>query len=107
MVLRMYSSAVTKYNTMSFVDNLVEFIRKPEEHTKGKTPEGLCPVCWGYQEYDQKLRKLFRDKQVDVNNRQDSYMIVQKFVVDHLDGIKLRDGEIVECTKCGRKEVET
>src|SRR5690606_7677840 len=95
-----------KHNCMSFVDSLVEFIRKPEELTSGEIPEGLCPVCWGYQEYDQKLRKLFRDKQVDVNNHQDSYMLVQKFVVDHLDGIKLRDGEIVECAKCGKKKEE-
>ena len=87
---------------MSFVDSLVEFIRKPEEQTVDKTPDGLCPVCWGYQQYDKKLRKLFRDKQVDVNSGRDSYMLVQKFVVDHLDGIRLKEGEVVACTKCGK-----
>lgn len=87
---------------MSFVDRLIEFIKRPEEETKDEVPEGLCPVCWGYQQYDQKLRTLFRDKQIDVNNGRDSYMLVQQFMVDHLDGIKLKEGEIVKCTKCGK-----
>src|SRR5690606_10923423 len=58
------------------------------------------PVCWGYQEYDHKIRQLFKDKQIDVNNHRDSYMKIQKFMVKYIDGIRLKQGEIKECPTC-------
>lgn len=39
---------------MNIVKALVEFFKQPEEETREKTPEGMCPLCWGYQEYDHK-----------------------------------------------------
>lgn len=51
---------------MDLFEHIVAHIKKDEEEVKGCTPEGLCPVCWGYQEYDQKVRKLFKDDQIDV-----------------------------------------
>lgn len=86
---------------MDFIENLVSFFKKPEKETKNKSPEGTCPVCWGYQEYDSKIRKIFKDKQIDVNNHQDSYMIVKKFVVEHIDGIHLKKGKTEPCPTCG------
>jgi hypothetical protein len=88
---------------MDLIDNLVRFFEKPKEETKGRNPEGTCPLCWGYQEYDHQIRQLFKDKQIDVNNRRDSYMKVQQFVVKHIDGIRLKQGEIKECPTCGHK----
>ncbi len=89
---------------MDFIENLVHFFSKPKEETEGKSPEGTCPVCWGYQEYDHKIRRLFKDKQIDVNNHRDQYMKVQKFMVEHIDGIRLKQGKIKECPNCGHKE---
>lgn len=86
---------------MYIVDQLVSFFQKPEEETKGNSPQGLCPVCWGYQEYDGKIRKLFKDKQIDVNNHRDSYMLLQDFVVNHIKGIKLKDSVTESCPDCG------
>lgn len=86
---------------MDLIDNLVHFFKKPKSETEGKTPEGTCPVCWGYQEYDHKIRQLFKDKQIDVNNHRDSYMKVQKFMVEHINGIHLKQGSIKECPTCG------
>lgn len=89
---------------MDLIENLVHFFKKPKKETEGKTPEGTCPVCWGYQEYDHKLRQLFKDKQIDVNNHRDSYMKIQKFTVKYIDGIRLKQGEIKECPTCGHQE---
>lgn len=86
---------------MDRIHNLLDFFKKPKHETKGKTPEGLCPVCWGYEEYDHKIREVFKDKQIDVNNHKDSYMLMQKFVKEHVDGIKLKEKEIHTCPKCG------
>lgn len=86
---------------MDFVENLVHFFKKPKEETKGMVPEGTCPLCWGYQEYDHKIRRLFKDKQIDVNNHRDRYMKVQKFMIKHINGIRLKQGKIKECPTCG------
>lgn len=85
---------------MSLIENIIQFLSKPKEETEGKSPEGTCPVCWGYQEYDAKIRELFKDKQIDVNNHSDSYMKVQKFMVKYVDGIRLKQGHIEECPTC-------
>lgn len=86
---------------MDLVNNIIEYFKKPSTDKKIKSPEGTCPVCWGHQEYDHKIRRLFKDKQIDVNNHRDTYMKVQKFVVKHIDGIKLKEGKIETCPTCG------
>lgn len=85
---------------MDIIENIVSFFKKPPEAIEGKAPEGLCPVCWGYQEYDKKIRKLYRDKQIDVNNHKDSYLLIQDFVIQHIDGISLKEGETILCPVC-------
>jgi hypothetical protein len=89
---------------MNLIHTLVNFFKNPHEQTKDKTPEGLCPVCWGYQQYDGKIRQLFRDKQVDVNNHQESYTLIQQFVKQHLDNITLREGDIYHCPACAKQK---
>lgn len=89
---------------MDLIENLVRFFKKPEKETEGKTPEGTSPLCWGYQEYDDKIRQLYKDKQIDVNSHRDSYMMIQKFMVEHIDGIRLKQGKVKECPTCGNQK---
>ncbi|HPI79365.1 MAG: hypothetical protein M9954_13595 [Cyclobacteriaceae bacterium] len=86
---------------MNFFENFLEHLRKPEEETRGKAPEGVCPVCWGYQEYDHKVRKLFKDDQVDVIYHKMKYTRVRGFVKKYIEGIRLREGEVQTCPTCG------
>lgn len=85
---------------MNIIDTIAHFFSQPQEKTKNKAPEGLCELCWGYQEYDGKIRKLFKDKQIDVNNHRDRYMIIQDFVKQNIDGIRLKDAEVSGCPHC-------
>jgi len=85
---------------MNIIENLITFFKNPKEETEGKAPEGTCPVCWGYQEYDGKIRKLLKDKQIDINNHKGSYMIIQDFMKHRLDGLKLKEGVIKGCPTC-------
>ena len=71
------------------LESLMQFFGKSKEETKGKTPEGLCPNCWGEQEYDKVIREMHYDKQIDVNNHTAQHTIIQKFVVNKVEGIKL------------------
>ena len=83
------------------IEVLIEFFKKSKGETKGKTPEGICPNCWGKQEYDGKIRDLYNDKQIDVNNHQANYAFIQEFVVTNLNGIRLIKGNnSLECPTC-------
>lgn len=80
---------------------LVSLFKKPASATKDQIPEGLCPNCWGSQEYDGQIRELYRDRQIDVNNHEANYAFIQDFVVTHLDGIRLKKGaNSLECPTC-------
>jgi len=86
------------------IETLINFFRQSPEQTKNQAPEGLCPMCWGYQEYDNKIRKLYKDRQIDVNNKEANYTFIQDFVINHIDGIKLKKGtSSLECTTCKLK----
>ncbi len=88
---------------MDFFEQIEDFFKKPKEETENTAPEGVCPVCWGYQQYDHKIRELFQDDQIDVSNRKKKYTLVRKFLKDHIDGIRLKRGEVEVCPTCGEK----
>ena len=83
------------------IEALMSFFKKSKDETKGKTPEGLCPNCWGSQEYDNTIRELYKDKQIDVNNHDTNHAFIQDFVVSHVSGIKLKKGNTgMVCPTC-------
>ncbi len=86
---------------MGIISSLISFFKRPKSETEDQTPEGFCPNCWGRQEYDNQIRELYKDKQVDVNNHQANYAFIQDFMVTHLDGIHLKRGNTgMECPTC-------
>ena len=86
------------------IKKLIDFFKKPKTATKDQVPDGMCPNCWGEQEYDNQIRDLYKDKQIDVNNREANYAFIQKFVVNHVNGIHLKKGNnSLECPTCRTK----
>ena len=86
------------------IKKLIDFFKKPKTATKDQVPDGMCPNCWGEQEYDNQIRDLYKDKQIDVNNREANYAFIQKFVVNHVNGIHLKKGNnSFECPTCRTK----
>jgi len=84
------------------IRQLLSFFSEPAESTQGQVPAGLCPNCWGKQEYDNEIRELRRDKQIDVNNHEANYAFIQDFVVNRVEGIrlqKLSSGKL-HCPNC-------
>ena len=79
---------------------LIEILQNPFSRSKEQTHEGRCELSWGYEQYDGKIRILFKDKQIDVNNNRRKYMFIREFVVTHIDGIKLKKALIKICKKC-------
>ena len=71
------------------IDSLISFFKRSKEETNNEVPEGLCPNCWGKQEYNNQVRELYRDKQIDINNHEANHSFIQDFAVKHLSGIHL------------------
>jgi hypothetical protein len=83
------------------IETLINFFKQSSKETKNKVPAGICPNCWGEQEYDTQIRELYEDKQIDVNNHSTNYAFIQDFMVNHLQGIKLKKGNSgIECPTC-------
>lgn len=91
---------------MEIIDNLIAFFQKPKEETKNQTPEGLCPVCWGYQQYDGKIRILMDDRQVDINNHKVARPFFEEIVAKQVDGIKLKKAQTIDCPNCNNLDNE-
>ena len=87
------------------IEALTRFFKKSKEETAGETPDGLCPNCWGNQEYENVIREMHYDKQIDVNNHTSHHAFIKDFVVNKVDGIKLEssiNGYV--CPTCRLKE---
>ncbi len=55
------------------------------------------------QEYDNIVRDLIEDKQIDVNNKESKHAFIQDFVVNYVSGIHLQKGESgLQCPRCNR-----
>lgn len=76
---------------MNLVDTLSAFFARPAEETIGVTPDELCPNCWGRYEYDGEIRKVAKDRQVNINNKAERYAFIQDFAVNHVSGIRLKN----------------
>lgn len=86
---------------MDLIQSFLQYFQKTNSGDSKATPEGVCPNCWGEQEYQGVVRKLYADKQIDVNNHAANHAFIQDFVVNHVDGIRLKRGQSgLECPRC-------
>jgi hypothetical protein len=101
------SSAIVKKLVAHPKHKIFDSIENEESETDDQvdfevnsSPEGSCPICWGRQEYDGKIRVLIKDKQIDVNNHMDKYMSIQKFMKRNIDGITMQEAIMIDCPNC-------
>ena len=67
-------------------------------------PENACPNCWGYYEYDEKIKEGLKDKQIDIKNKVKVGSFINSFVTNHMDGIVLlEDREGKYCPRCNTR----
>ena len=89
---------------MNLTEVISEYFRKKEAGEDVQAPEGVCPNCWGEQQYDSKFIQLMEDEQIDVNNHQVRYAFIQEFVKQYVDGIVLKKEEQYHyCSGCDAK----
>jgi len=64
---------------------------------------GVCPNCWGYQEYNDQFVEYNKDStKSNINNdKQNQKAFVQQFVETYVTGIRLqKEGELLTCPTC-------
>ncbi|MGF1556152.1 hypothetical protein [Paucihalobacter sp.] len=88
---------------MDIIDNIINYLKDENKQKAEPSPGDTCPNCWGHQQYDGKIRQLLKDRQIDINNHKDSYMVIQAFLKENIDGFKLKEGDVQECPTCVRK----
>lgn len=85
---------------MDIYTKIIKLLKQPKEQNSDCLPKGSA-LCWGYQEYDKKIRTIFEDRQIDVNNHSFKYMRIQKLLKEQIEGVKLKKGIIYECRTSG------
>lgn len=86
---------------MNLLDALLGFLKNNPTPTAGATPEGICPNCWGRDEYGGKFYEAVKNNNTDVNSKNPNIGWVQDYANKHLAGIQLQqqNNELV-CQKC-------
>jgi hypothetical protein len=85
---------------MSLVDSIIQFLSNKEKSEKD-APEGLCPNCWGRQEYSGQFYKAAKNENVDVNAASEHRGWVQEYADKHLSDIKLvKEDDVLVCKVC-------
>ncbi len=92
---------------MKLEQSLKNFIEKHEHEKEGESPEGLCPNCWGTQEYEGKFYEAVRNWDADVDTKNIDIGWIRDYVNKHLINISLKphqEGQVCEHCKVIYKE---
>ncbi|MFT5860728.1 MAG: hypothetical protein ACI865_002842 [Flavobacteriaceae bacterium] len=84
------------------VQNIKNYFSKKERNeVSGNAPDGMCPTCWGYEEWDNQYYKIMRDKHITPGgDRYDSF--ISKIVDKHVNTTHQHKNVYV-CTTCDKE----
>jgi hypothetical protein len=84
---------------MNIIQNIKDyFTSKSEGNTSNKAPQGICPNCWGKQEWDGDFYKLNKGNKL-VGNDQTYNSFINKIVESNISGIAVNKDNH-ECETC-------
>ena len=79
----------------------MQFLKRKNSGKEVNIPEGLCPNCWGRQEYGGQFFEKLKNHAIDINTDEPEIGWITDYTEKHIKGIKLnnQDGALV-CSKC-------
>ena len=86
---------------MNIVKSLLGYVKKNKDLDKTEAPDGLCPNCWGRQEFGGQFYDAVKMHGMDANTKEPEVGWIKDYAVKHLKGIRLKysdDGAV--CQKC-------
>jgi len=86
---------------MKLTDSIIRFFKaKENKEVVGQAPEGVCPNCWGRQEWEGNYYKLLKARNITPESNTYNNFIYE--VASKLDKITLKE-DSYECTTCNVK----
>ena len=87
---------------IKLVDTIKIFFEKKTKNEETElAPEGVCPNCWGKQEWEGHFYKQMKTENITPGS--DTYTnFIKEFVTKHIDGISLKEDTYI-CTSCSTK----
>ncbi len=83
---------------MNLVDSLKRYLKSKSEGKNTKTaPDGVCPNCWGKQEWEGEFYKKMKAK--NITPEHNTYNSFINEVVEKLDKITLKE-DTYNCETC-------
>lgn len=88
---------------MNLTKSLLNFLKKKDTDEAQTAPEGICPNCWGRQEYGGQFYEKIKQENLDINSKESNVGWVSAYANKHLNGIALKrtgNGNKLICDKC-------
>ena len=86
---------------MNIANSLIKYLKLSETRRGSETPEGLCPNCWGRDEYGGQFFERVKNHGLDVNSKDPEIGWINEYAEKHLKGIKLeKAGSEYVCQRC-------
>ena len=86
---------------MKIADSIIHFLKSGQEKKKSIAPQGICPNCWGREEYGGHFYERLKNHGVDINSSDPDIGWINDYAEKHLRGIKLHEEEgALVCSKC-------
>ena len=84
---------------MNIIQNIKNYFNsKAEGNTSANAPEGICPNCWGKQEWEGEFYKLNKGNKL-VGNDQTYTNFIHKIVENNIEGITIKE-DSYDCETC-------
>ena len=86
---------------MSIVNSLLSLLKKNNNKPTEESPEGMCPGCWGRQEYAGKFYEAVKNHTANINENDPSKGWIQDYADKNLSSIQLqKHNDSFVCQKC-------
>ena len=86
---------------MSIIKSITDYFKKNPNLNKEETPEGICPNCWGEQEYGGKFYEAVRNYHNDINSHDPHDGWVKEYADKYLLNIQLQqENDELVCQTC-------
>ncbi|MFT7441734.1 MAG: hypothetical protein ACI9Q3_000093 [Maribacter sp.] len=84
---------------MNIIQNIKNYFNsKSEGNPSANAPEGICPNCWGQQEWEGEFYKLNKGNKL-VGNDQTYANFIHKIVETNIEGITIKE-DSYDCETC-------
>lgn len=88
---------------MSLVKSLINFLKNKDTSEELAAPEGICPNCWGREEYGGHFYERVKQENLNVHSKESNVGWIAAYANKHLAGIALKrtgNGEELICESC-------